>query len=95
MWLIYCTEISSFFSTIPEHSDASVPSCCMKDRAAQHVTSVMWLRKWLSMLGFECKSLISTVMEFLNLCQDGRDASIRLWSNMNNEDTAVEQMDYI
>jgi len=47
------------------------------------------------MVGFECKSLILTVMEFLNVCQDGRDASTCFWSNVYNEDTAVEQMDYI
>jgi hypothetical protein len=55
----------------------------------------MKMRKWLFMLGFECKSSISTVMEFVNMCQDGRDASTRFGSNMNSEDTAVEQMDYI
>jgi len=47
------------------------------------------------MLGFECKSSISTVVEFVNLCQDGRDAPTRFGGNMNGEDTAVEQTDYI
>jgi hypothetical protein len=48
--------------------------------------------KWLFVNGYECKSLISTMTEFLNACQDGVSAST--WSGiaLKYNDISVEEM---
>jgi hypothetical protein len=38
----------------------------------------------------KCKSLISDVMEFLNLCQDWINVSMCLWIVLKNDNTSVE-----
>jgi hypothetical protein len=48
----------------------------------------MW--KWLFMNGCEFKGLISVVMEYLNWCQDGIDASVCLGIMLKNNDTSAE-----
>jgi hypothetical protein len=45
--------------------------------------------------GCKCKSLISTMTEFLNLCQDGTDTSVCLGIMLKNNNVAVESVSYI
>lgn len=47
------------------------------------------------LLSCECKSLMPTMHEFLNCCQDGTNSSSCLGIILTNDDTSVEQMDYI
>lgn len=86
----------SFRLVLSKDHTAQHVSCVDPRRNTSEVTfSAVMKMKWLFMQGFECKSPISTVVEFLSLCQDRRDASTCLGSKMNSKDTAVEQTDYI
>jgi len=46
--------------------------------------------KWLFVNGCEFKGLISVMREFLNWCQDGRDASVCLGIMVKNYDNLSE-----
>ena len=47
------------------------------------------------MNGCEYKGLISVMMEFLNWCQDGREASVCLGIMLGNNDNSAECVSYM
>jgi hypothetical protein len=49
----------------------------------------------LLMNGSKCVSLISLAAEFLSLCQDGTNSSMRSGIMLKNNDNLVEEMSYI
>jgi hypothetical protein len=55
----------------------------------------MGKRKWLCVKGCEFKGLISVTMEFINSCQDGRDASLCLGIMLKNNDFSAENVSYM
>lgn len=57
--------------------------------------AVMKKQKWLFENGCKCNSKISTVTEFLNWCQYGKNTSKYLGITLKNNDIIVEQMSYI
>jgi hypothetical protein len=46
--------------------------------------------KWLIVNGCESKSLISIATEFLNTCQDGKNASVCSGIMLKNKNASVE-----
>lgn len=57
--------------------------------------TIMSKCKWLSLNGCKCNSIICNMTKFLNLCQDGSNASICLKTVIKYNNNANEQTYYI